>query len=354
MPLVTCPDCAREVSTEAPACIHCGRPMGTSSSPANLAARPATGIATALVLGMLSIVWVAQRGPSHSREMEDANALFNLLIASGNAVLLILALLSLWGHRWAHARIRGLSIVMILAPCGAMLLLWRTGMSLMEPQSTAQYAAAAGIMLAGTAMHALPWILYLLLFHESRFPWIHTDLYPGARIMRTTLRILPVLLLAACASAATGAKTYRVKFRADAPSSRHVLPYPAEVVWAALPRAYAQMQLPGGPTSRDRMEFTTPQLRVESQLYGRHNSDFMDCGVVDNGRRIEDHGEVMLAMITRLEAAPGGTAVMTQLDAYARRRDVASDPIACSTRGVLEEAVVAALLKHLQGASAAR
>jgi hypothetical protein len=171
--------------------------------------------------------------------------------------------------------------------------------------------------------------------------------------MRTMIRILPVLLLAACASAGTGPTTYHVAFRADAPSSRHVLPYPPEVVWAALPRAYQEMQLPGGPTSRGRMEFTTPQLRVQNQLYGRHNSDFMDCGVVDNGRRIEDHGEVMLAMITRLEPAPGGTAVMTQLDAYARRRESSSDPVSCSTRGVLEEAVVAALLKHLPAAPAA-
>jgi hypothetical protein len=170
MPLVTCPDCTRDVSLEAPACIHCGRPMGTSSSPANLEERPTTGIATALVLGVLSIVWVAQRGPSHSREMEDANALFNVLIVSGNAVLLILALLSLWGQRWAHARIRGLSIAMIVALCGAMLLLWNTGVSLMEPHTSAQYAVVAALILGGTAMHAAPWILYLRLFRKSRFP----------------------------------------------------------------------------------------------------------------------------------------------------------------------------------------
>lgn len=144
--------------------------MGTSSSPANLAERPTTGIATALVLGVLSIVWVAQRGPSHSQEMQDANALFNALIVVGNAVLLILALLSLWGHRWAHARIRGLSAAMIIAVCGAMLLLWRTAVALMQPQSAADSAAVAGLMLVATAMHAAPWILYLRLFRESRHP----------------------------------------------------------------------------------------------------------------------------------------------------------------------------------------
>ncbi|HEX6369691.1 MAG TPA: hypothetical protein VF006_12295 [Longimicrobium sp.] len=170
-----------------------------------------------------------------------------------------------------------------------------------------------------------------------------------------TIRILPILLLlAGCASAGAGPRTYHVTFRADAPSSRHVLPFPAELVWAALPRAYAELQLPAGPVTRDRLEFTTPQLRVQSQLYGRKNSDFIDCGVADGGRRLEDHGEVMLAMITRLEPGDAGTVVMTQVDAYARRRDVAADPVVCSSRGVLEEAVVAALLKHLPAASAAR
>lgn len=102
------------------------------------------------------------------------------------------------------------------------------------------------------------------------------------------------------------------------------------------------------------MEFTTPQLRVDNQLYGRCNSEFIDCGIVAAGTRLEDHGEVMLAMITRLEAAPGGTAVLTQVDASARRREGASNLVECRTRGVLEQAVVDALLKRLRAPSAAR
>lgn len=41
MPLVTCPDCAREISDQAPACVHCGRPMQ----------RPATGLAEMSLYG---------------------------------------------------------------------------------------------------------------------------------------------------------------------------------------------------------------------------------------------------------------------------------------------------------------
>jgi hypothetical protein len=144
--------------------------MATSSSPANLAERPTAGIATALVLGVLTIVRAAQRDPARSQEMRDANALFNALTVTGNAVLLVLALLSLWGQRRAHARIRGLSAAMIVGLCGIMLLLWRTVVSLTEPRSAGQYAIVTGLMLAGTALQAAPWILYLRLFRKSRYP----------------------------------------------------------------------------------------------------------------------------------------------------------------------------------------
>jgi TM2 domain-containing membrane protein YozV len=33
MPVIQCPDCGNQVSDAAPACIHCGRPMGASRAP---------------------------------------------------------------------------------------------------------------------------------------------------------------------------------------------------------------------------------------------------------------------------------------------------------------------------------
>ncbi|WP_420130047.1 hypothetical protein [Longimicrobium sp.] len=127
------------------------------------------GIATALVLGVLTIVWVAQRGPSHSREMQDANALVNLVHVLGNAALLILALLALWGHRGAAARIRGLSVAMIVALCGAMLVMWRTAADRAgpEPESAAVIAA---VTLISTLIQVTPWLLYLRLFRKARHP----------------------------------------------------------------------------------------------------------------------------------------------------------------------------------------
>jgi len=41
MPLTTCPDCGREVSTSAPACPHCGRPNAPAVAAPQTAAAPA-------------------------------------------------------------------------------------------------------------------------------------------------------------------------------------------------------------------------------------------------------------------------------------------------------------------------
>ena len=46
MGLVTCPDCAKEVSDQAAACIHCGRPLS-----ADVVQKPAAGSAEAAKTG---------------------------------------------------------------------------------------------------------------------------------------------------------------------------------------------------------------------------------------------------------------------------------------------------------------
>lgn len=76
MPLIACPDCHRQISDAAPACIHCGRPAAPARPPAE--APPATarrhplagpaetgitrravfrGIAVAAVIGLVGVQW---------------------------------------------------------------------------------------------------------------------------------------------------------------------------------------------------------------------------------------------------------------------------------------------------------
>ena len=181
MPLVPCPDCGREVSAAAPACIHCGRPLAApvpaSSAPPEAAApaaeKPMAGIVTALVLGVLMIIWVLRREPGRTEEMREVNSLINTIHTLGNAALIIGALLSLSGHRAANRGVRVLSMLMIAALCGAMLMAWNVVASLAarelsgEPNATALLGLITAI---STAFQVAPWLLYLYLFRGSRYP----------------------------------------------------------------------------------------------------------------------------------------------------------------------------------------
>lgn len=95
MPLVPCPDCGREISDTAPACVHCGRPMAPARAPVEvpprasgrphpLAGRSASaelapravlrGIAIAAVIGLVVVRWI------HGGRSEGLDALLSALI----------------------------------------------------------------------------------------------------------------------------------------------------------------------------------------------------------------------------------------------------------------------------------
>lgn len=176
MPLTTCPDCGREVSTLAPACIHCGRPLhparpAPAAPPAADAEKPMWGIVAALVLGVMWIVDAMGREPAASEAMRNVSFAVSTAHTTGNAALIIFALLSLAGRRVAHRAVRALSVVMIIVTCATMLLAWRVAVGLgvdeAEPMSRGVLAGAAALT---TLFQAAPWMLYLYLFRKSRYP----------------------------------------------------------------------------------------------------------------------------------------------------------------------------------------
>ncbi|HWK89018.1 MAG TPA: hypothetical protein VNP72_03460 [Longimicrobium sp.] len=175
------------------------------------------------------------------------------------------------------------------------------------------------------------------------------------KMRKRVLGWMPALLLATACASTPG--VHYVTFRANAPTSLHELPYTPEAVRAALPLVYKDdLGLPGGfAQNGGGWDFMTPQLGVRGQLYGRHNSDFIDCADAQPGPRLADTGHVTLAMITRLEpGSNGGTRVRTQLDARVRRReDTGGGSLPCASVGLLEEAIAAALAKRLGGGATA-
>lgn len=183
MPLTPCPDCGREVSTAAPACIHCGRPLAAAAPAASAAPpgpavpdadKPMAGIVTALVLGVLMIIWFLLRDEPSTPEGEEVATLINAVHMLGNTVLIIAALLALAGRQAAHGWIRSLSVVMLLAIPGSMLVAWNIAVAMIAAESATFPEGGRGMLAAifilATLMQLVPWMLYLYLFRKSRYP----------------------------------------------------------------------------------------------------------------------------------------------------------------------------------------
>jgi hypothetical protein len=181
MPLTPCPDCGREVSTAAPGCIHCGRPMAAPAAPLARPApavprepeaeKPMWGIVTALVLGVMGIIQAMDRPEPPSEAMRNVSFVVSTLHMTGNAALIIFALMSLAGQRAAHRAVRALSVGMIILICATMLLAWRVvvGLNAGDPQPL-----SPGLLMGAAAVTALfqaaQWLLMLFLFRRSRYP----------------------------------------------------------------------------------------------------------------------------------------------------------------------------------------
>lgn len=171
MPLAPCPDCGRDVSTAAPSCIHCGRPLAeASASPA--AAKPMAGIVTACVLGGVTLAWtLLPREPAATEWGADAHKVSQGLHLLGCTALLIGALLSLAGQRVGNGIVRGTSWLMIVAVLGLMLLTWRLASVGVEADLGERGTTLLGwVAVVGALFGIAQWVLYLYLFRRSRYP----------------------------------------------------------------------------------------------------------------------------------------------------------------------------------------
>ena len=91
MPLVTCPDCQKDVSDRAPACIHCGRPLRAAAAEPQ-AVRAATGASGGNVLAALLSLFVPGLGQLVQGRLARAGACF---LVEGIAAVLAVFFLAL-------------------------------------------------------------------------------------------------------------------------------------------------------------------------------------------------------------------------------------------------------------------
>lgn len=169
MPLTPCPDCAREVPAEAPACIHCGRPL--AQPPTAAGTKPMAGIAAALLLGVPSMVLAVLAIPS--RYDEDVRILHLVVKAVhlvGSLALVTGALMSLAGNARGHRVVRVTSGVMIGMVLGLTAWYWVLLVGAGIPDGDTGQPNWAPLILMVAVIGAAPWLLYLSLFRRSRYP----------------------------------------------------------------------------------------------------------------------------------------------------------------------------------------
>jgi hypothetical protein len=167
------------------------------------------------------------------------------------------------------------------------------------------------------------------------------------------LAITASLSVAGCATSRAGAsgaprggETYSVAFRGDALPVRRVVAAPVDIVWAALPDAFADLGYHAGPSARsgERLYFT-PAMLLHGLLYkGKRNSLYLDCGRTLTGLAADEY-EITFAILARVSPRDdANTIVEILVDGTARDRTSSSNSVFCTGTGVIE----AGLLRHLE------
>ena len=124
------------------------------------------------------------------------------------------------------------------------------------------------------------------------------------------------------------------------------LDYPVQRVWEALRAAYDDLDFP-----------VTTQLPAEGYLEAEafrfrglddeRPSRALDCGESMTGP-LADQAFLTLTVMARLEAAGGGTRLVTEVQASARARDRASGNVFCRSKGRIEAALADRVLARLE------
>lgn len=179
--------------------------------------------------------------------------------------------------------------------------------------------------------------------------------------MRSSIRIIALLSLAGCATAAepndrnvtpervtVGRDGYQVAdvtiTRDDfVPDTR--LPISRAALWAALPAVYDELGLPAPSVDESTWTVLVHEHAVMRTLGSQRMSSLLECGRGMTGAYADTH-RIRLTVRTWLEAAGGSTDVRTRVVADASSVEGTAGRIACSSRGQLEAGIAAALQKH--------
>lgn len=165
------------------------------------------------------------------------------------------------------------------------------------------------------------------------------------RLLPLGLAVATVTTVAACASGGGPAQLFAPYFDGQVAPHRTEVPTSVDRVSALVPGAY---ELMGLPVSLDEelgeVTFVTPEMELAGALYqGEPNSDYIDCGMADQGPRA-DVFPVRFAVLTRVMPGPAGCSMVeTVLCGFAK--DPAGE-VACRGTGKLEGDISRVLLRR--------
>ncbi len=165
MPLTSCPDCGREISSEAPACIHCGRPLAPT-------AKPMAGIVAALLFGAATfiLVMLVALDPYYPDAIVRLTWASRIALVLGNLALIVSALMSLAGDRRGHGLVRTVSKAMIAAVAALLLAWWWVGAGQPLADGASEKPSYFPLIATATVIFTAPWWLCLYLFRKARYP----------------------------------------------------------------------------------------------------------------------------------------------------------------------------------------
>jgi hypothetical protein len=120
-----------------------------------------------------------------------------------------------------------------------------------------------------------------------------------------------------------------------------------ERVWNALLAAHEAIGIPfssGDAVSGQAVFELANQIRM---VAGKPASRYLDCGMGSAGARADSY-RLTVRVTHSLQTTTAGTALGTSMQAWARNPALSSDPVPCSSRGVLETEISGMVATRLQ------
>jgi hypothetical protein len=124
------------------------------------------------------------------------------------------------------------------------------------------------------------------------------------------------------------------------------LPFSISQVWSVLPAVYDSLGIPVRTLDPATHTIGNDGFALRRRLKSTALSRLIDCGSTPLGPNADDY-DVRLSVVTAIRAIDGGTTVTTTLEAAARPANYAQDYSSCSSRGVIEQAIIDAVRVRL-------